>query len=98
MLVRVFCRFSTAVTRGIQVVASAVQAHECGMNIYSLRVRLLLPGEDGYALAFTRYCHGQYCVVYIATTGGRGETVNCAIEWAMTGEVGCLNKGWVCKE
>jgi len=26
-------------------------------------------------LAFTRYCHCQYCVVYIAITGGRGQTL-----------------------
>ena len=36
-------------------------------------------------LAFTRYCNCQYCVVCIAITGGRGETLYCAIVRAMTG-------------
>jgi len=35
--------------------------------------------EVGDGLAFTRYCHCQYCVVYIIITGGRGETWYCAI-------------------
>ena len=35
-------------------------------------------------LAFTRYCNCQYCVVYIAITGGRGETLYCAIVRAVT--------------
>jgi len=39
-------------------------------------------------LAFTGYCHCQYCVVYITITGGRGETLYCAIVWAMTGGSG----------
>jgi len=34
-------------------------------------------------LAFTRYCKCQYCVVSIATTGGRGETLYCEIVRAM---------------
>jgi len=36
-------------------------------------------------LAFTRYYHCQYWMGYIAITGGRGETLHCAIVWAMTG-------------
>ena len=32
--------------------------------------QLRIPG-GGIGLAFTRYCHCQYCVVYIAITGGR---------------------------
>jgi len=35
-------------------------------------------------LAFTRYCNCQYCVVYIAITGGRGVTLHCAIVRAVT--------------
>ena len=42
-------RTSRAVTRGIEVVASGVDAVERpGMFIYSIRIRLLRPGEDGY--------------------------------------------------
>lgn len=42
-------RTSRAVTRGIEVVASGVDAVERpGMFIYSIRIRLLKPGEDGY--------------------------------------------------
>ena len=42
-------RTSRAVTRGIEVVASGVDAVERpGMFIYSIRIRLLQPGEDGY--------------------------------------------------
>ena len=36
------------------------------------------------SLAFTRYCNCQYCVVYIAITGGRGEPLYCAIVRAVT--------------
>jgi len=43
-------------------------------------------------LAFTRYCHCQYCVVCIAITGGRGETLCCAIVCAMTGWGGVPNQ------
>jgi len=39
---------------------------------------------EGGGLAFTRYCHCKYCVVYIAIMGGRGR-LYCAIVWAMTG-------------
>ena len=39
-------------------------------------------------LAFTLYCQCQYCVVYMTTTGGRGETLYCAIVWATTGGLG----------
>jgi hypothetical protein len=46
-------RCATAVTRGIEVTASAVHAHEHGMVIYSLGIRLLMEGEEGCAL-------GQY--------------------------------------
>ena len=35
-------------------------------------------------LAFPRYCNCQYCVVYIAITGGRGETLYCAMVRAVT--------------
>ena len=33
-----------------------------------------------YGLAFTRYCHYQYCVVYGIHKGGRGGVVYCAID------------------
>jgi len=42
-------RTSRAVTKGIEVVASGVDAVERqGMFIYSIRIRILTPGEDGY--------------------------------------------------
>ena len=40
--------------------------------------------EHAVTLAFTRYCNCQYCVVYIAITGGRGGTLYCAIVRAVT--------------
>lgn len=40
-------RVSRCVTRGIEVVASAVPAYEIGRTIYSVRIRLVEPGEDG---------------------------------------------------
>jgi len=45
-----------------------------------------------WGLAFTRYCHCQYCVVCIAITGGRGQTLCCAIVCAMTGWGGVPNQ------
>jgi len=42
-------------------------------------------GLSGCALAFTRYCNCQYCVIYIAITGGWGEMLYCALVRAMTG-------------
>jgi len=41
-------------------------------------------GFEGYRpgprrLAFTRYCHDQYCMVYGSLEGGRGTVVSCAI-------------------
>lgn len=42
---------SRAVTRGVEVVASAVYAPQCMQQfgfIYSIRIRLLTPGEEGY--------------------------------------------------
>jgi len=44
--------------------------------------------NGGQNLAFARYCHCQYCMVYIAITEGRGEILYCAIVWAMTGRGG----------
>ena len=38
--------------------------------------------EPPLALAFTRYCHGQYCMVYDIHKGGRrgsGGVVYCAL-------------------
>jgi len=34
-------------------------------------------------LAFTRYCHYQYCIVYIAMNEGRGKTIYCGMVWAI---------------
>ena len=42
-------RSATAVTRGIEVKASAVHAHEQDFVIYSIRIRLLRPHEPGCA-------------------------------------------------
>ena len=42
-------------------------------------------GQGDWYFAFTRYCNCQYCVVYIAITGGRRETSYCAIVRAMKG-------------
>jgi len=39
----------------------------------------------GVRLGFTRYCHSQYCEIYIAIQGGRRETIYCATEWAVKG-------------
>jgi len=50
-----------------------------------------------YELAFTRYCHSQYCMACIAIQDGRGGTLHCAIAWAMKGRVGCPTEGGVCK-
>lgn len=45
---------SLAVTRGIQVLASSVSALEIGYFAYSIRIRILLPGENGYMTAEER--------------------------------------------
>lgn len=47
-------RCSVAVTRGIQVLASSVPALEIGYVAYSIRIRLLLPDENGYMSAEER--------------------------------------------
>ena len=39
---------SVHVTRGIKIVASGVYSPETGMFIYSIQIRLLCPGENGY--------------------------------------------------
>ena len=39
---------SRAVTRGVEVVASSVFALEMGMFVYSIRIRLLVPEDEGY--------------------------------------------------
>jgi len=38
--------------------------------------------------AFTRYCHHQYHMAYIAIKGGQGDIIYCAIVWAMRGGEG----------
>lgn len=45
---------SVAVTRGIQVIASSVPALEIGYVAYSIRIKILLPGENGYMSAEER--------------------------------------------
>jgi len=42
----------------------------------------------GFRLAFTRYCHYQYCMACIAIKDGRGDTLYCAIAWAVRGARG----------
>jgi len=42
----------------------------------------------GSGLAFTRYCYCQHCRTCIAIKDGGGETLYCAIAWAMTGASG----------
>jgi len=52
-------------------------------------------------LAFTRYCHYQYCRVFIAIKGS-GKTIYCVLVWAMKvgwgegggGQRGCLQIIW----
>jgi hypothetical protein len=39
---------SCEVTRGIQVIASSIYAAEIDVVVYSIRIRLLEPGESGY--------------------------------------------------
>ena len=39
---------SRAVTRGVEVVASSIVAPEMGMFVYSIRIRLLTPEDEGY--------------------------------------------------
>ena len=45
---------STRVTRGIEIVASSVGAPEAGILTYSLSIRILTEGEDGYLTAEQR--------------------------------------------
>jgi len=52
--------------------------------------------QAGYrrnTLAFARYCHCQYCVVYITITGVGGERNSVGDDGGV-----CLNKGRVRKE
>jgi len=44
-------------------------------------------------LAFTRYCHYQYCIACIAIQDGRGETPYCAMVWAMKRGGGAPKQG-----
>jgi len=69
----------------IQALCFAIQH-----TILALVLPILCKGQAALrphraTLAFTRYCHCQYCVVYIAIMGCRWETLYCAILWAMTG-------------
>lgn len=41
-------RASRCVTRGIEVIASAIPAHEIDTIVYSIRIRMLKEGEEGY--------------------------------------------------
>jgi len=49
-------------------------------------------------LAFTRYCHDQYCVVYIAITRDQGGTLYCAIVWTLGGGKGVAKQRVGAKE
>lgn len=53
LMPRAGLRCATAVTRGIEVAASAVHAHEHGSVIYSLRIRILKEGEAGCAFCWS---------------------------------------------
>ena len=37
-----------------------------------------VPTKEGHELAFTRYCHHQYCMVCEIQKEGQGEVVHCA--------------------
>mmetsp|Transcript_21537 Transcript_21537/g.46575 ORF Transcript_21537/g.46575 Transcript_21537/m.46575 type:complete len:746 (+) Transcript_21537:84-2321(+) len=50
-------RVSRCVTRGIEVVASAVHAHDSNRAIYSIRIRIVQPGEEGYLSPSDRGFH-----------------------------------------
>jgi len=66
--------------------------HICRAQSATFRCKLvhsnsfILRGASAlWDLAFTRYCHSQYCKIYIAIQGGRGETIYCATEWTIEG-------------
>ena len=50
-------RVSRCVTRGVEVVASAVHAYEIRRAIYSIRIRIVQPGEAGYESPSERGFH-----------------------------------------
>eukprot|EP00562_Extubocellulus_spinifer_P016789 CAMPEP_0178609262 /NCGR_PEP_ID=MMETSP0697-20121206/38560_1 /TAXON_ID=265572 /ORGANISM="Extubocellulus spinifer, Strain CCMP396" /LENGTH=604 /DNA_ID=CAMNT_0020247841 /DNA_START=1 /DNA_END=1810 /DNA_ORIENTATION=- len=50
-------RVSRCVTRGVEVVASAVHAHEINSVIYSIKIRIVQPGEEGYLSPSDRGFH-----------------------------------------
>ena len=50
-------RVSRCVTRGVEVVASAVHAYEIRRAIYSIRIRIVQPGEEGYLSPSDRGFH-----------------------------------------
>jgi len=64
-------------------------------NLYSLLPPPPQISDVTTHLAFTRYCHDQYCVVYIAMTGGRGGlTIVLRNSVAGDGDVCARAKGW----
>eukprot|EP00562_Extubocellulus_spinifer_P035538 CAMPEP_0178691382 /NCGR_PEP_ID=MMETSP0699-20121125/6589_1 /TAXON_ID=265572 /ORGANISM="Extubocellulus spinifer, Strain CCMP396" /LENGTH=629 /DNA_ID=CAMNT_0020336603 /DNA_START=171 /DNA_END=2060 /DNA_ORIENTATION=- len=50
-------RVSSCVTRGVEIVASAVHAYEINRAIYSVRIRIVQPGEKGYESPSERGFH-----------------------------------------
>jgi len=48
----------------------------CSNRVFSCMISIWLVGA---ALAFTRYCNAQYCMVYGVKTGGRKGVAYCAI-------------------
>ena len=49
-------------------------------------------------LAFTGYCHFQYCKIYAAIQEGRGDILYCAIEWVTKAGSGAPKRRDDCKE
>ena len=69
-------RFTRALTRGFEVTAASVYAPEIdgGMSVYSIRIRLLTPGEDGYMSAAERgFETAQLCTRHWVITSADGE-------------------------
>lgn len=72
---------SVTITRGIQVIASSISALEVGSVAYSIRIRIMLPGEDGYLSATERgfeTCQLKSRVLSITDVRGKKKRVQGA--------------------